>query len=442
VVVVVQQDDLLNLYTWFPYSSHDNCADVKNIVLINQWVMEGEGKFVREGSLYPYKIPSNFHGCTVNLSTRLKGGTEDEFYNQYFVTRNITSNYVNDISGSSSVLDIFFTFMQSLWARETEMIFGSLPLVPEEGNDIENTFPYCSLKFGWFVPCPKPLSRLQRISHIFSPSLWAAIVVVLFLVTVASCCLAKESNDIRSFTTMSSALYNIWAVTVGVSVTGMPRSLRLKLLFVVFVLYCSAISTVFQTFLTSVLIDPGYEHQLTSLDEVLDSGIEFGYNEGTDLFFGLSSDLRQKEVFERGERCSTDVECLDKIRETGKFASFSPVWLVQNYTNIIKDNNTICLLNADDHIVLFITTYVQKGSLFLESLNKYITVYLESGMVGRLREYSVYISTSIRNNIEVSDGYFIFTLSHLSIAFYILFCGYVLSFLLLLCEVFSHFRLR
>jgi len=47
VEMVVQQDDLLNLYTWFPYSSHDNCADVKNVVLINQWVMEGEGKFVR-----------------------------------------------------------------------------------------------------------------------------------------------------------------------------------------------------------------------------------------------------------------------------------------------------------------------------------------------------------------------------------------------------------
>ena len=72
VVVVVQQGDLLNLYTWFPYSSHDNCADVKNVVLINQWVMEGEGKFVRETSLYPYKIPSNFHGCTVNLSALWK----------------------------------------------------------------------------------------------------------------------------------------------------------------------------------------------------------------------------------------------------------------------------------------------------------------------------------------------------------------------------------
>ena len=72
VVVVVQQDDPLNLYTWFPYSSQDNCADAKNVVLINQWVMKSEGKFVRERSLYSYKITSKFHGCTVNLSALWK----------------------------------------------------------------------------------------------------------------------------------------------------------------------------------------------------------------------------------------------------------------------------------------------------------------------------------------------------------------------------------
>jgi hypothetical protein len=117
---------------------------------------------------------------------------------------------------------------------------------------------------------------------------WVAIVVVLFLVSIVSCCLAKQSNDILSYTTLSSALYNILAVSVGVSMTGKPRSLRLMFLFVVFVLYCSAISTIFQTFLTSFLVDPGYENQLTSLDEILGSGMEFGYSYGLDIFLGLS----------------------------------------------------------------------------------------------------------------------------------------------------------
>jgi hypothetical protein len=45
-------------------------------------------------------------------------------------------------------------------------------------------------------------------------------------------------------------------VTFGVSVKGKPRSSRLKLLIVVFVLYRFAISTVFQTFFDERLVRP------------------------------------------------------------------------------------------------------------------------------------------------------------------------------------------
>jgi len=217
VVVVVQQDDMLNLYTWFPYSSHDNCADVKNVVLISQWVMEGEGKFVRERSLYPSKIPSNFHGCTMNLSALRKGGIEDELYIHYFLTHSITKNSINGFPDVTPDLETIITCGLTLWDRESDILFGDLPLLVEEISNAEPIFPSFVAKLNWFVPCPKPLSHLQKISHIFSPSVWVAIVVVLFLVTVTSWCLAKQSNDIRSYTTLSSVLYNIWAVTVGIS---------------------------------------------------------------------------------------------------------------------------------------------------------------------------------------------------------------------------------
>ena len=224
--------------------------------------------------------------------------------------------------------------------------------------------------------------------------------------------------------------------------TGTPRSSKLKLLFVVFVWYCSAISTVFQTFLTSVLVDPGYEHQFTSLDEILDSGIEFGFSNYSKTFFNESSDFRHKEVVARAEIYSTFEVCIDRIRETGNFATFAPVWLVQNYTNIMNEHNTVCLLNDNDYGFYFITPYVQKDSFFLESLNKFVALYIESGMIHRKERYSVYISRSIRNNTDLSDRYFVFTFSHLLIAFYILFFGHGVSFLVFLCEMFYHFIVR
>jgi hypothetical protein len=436
---MVQQDTLLNLYTWFPYSSHDNCGDVKNVVLMNQWMMEEEGKFLREGSLFPYKIPATFHGCTVNVSTAWEVEAEDEFYSQYFLSHNVTGHYVSD-SPDNGIR--FLTGLRNLWNRESDMLFGELPLVVEEYSKAEHTFPYLFMKFRWFVPCPKPFSRFQRISHIFSLSVWVSVVIVLFLVTVVSWCLAKQSNDIRSFTDISSAMYNIWAVTVGVSVTRMPRSLRLKLLFVIFVWYCSAISTVFQTFFTSFLSDPGYENQLKTLEEILDSGIECGYPHGMNISFDISSDLRHKVVVLRGQMCSNEWACLDRIRETGNFATFIPTFLAHNYTNTIKDHSTVCPLNDDDYDLRFITTYVQKGSFFLESLNKFITLSIESGMAGRVFRNSVYFTRPSRNTTDVSEGYFVFTLSHLHIAFYILFLGHSLSFLLFACEVLYKLRLR
>jgi hypothetical protein len=241
---------------------------------------------------------------------------------------------------------------------------------------------------------------------------------------------------------MSSALYNICAVTVGVPVTGMPRSLRFRLLFVVFVLYCSAISTVFKTFLTSVLVDPGYENQIKTLDEILDSGMEFGYRKVWEKYFRVSSVSRHKEVIARSEICSTFEVCIDRIRETGNFALFAPMWIVQNYTNTINDRSSVCLLNDGDYGLIFITTYVQKGSFFLEPLNKFVSLYIETGMLHRKARDSVYMSSSTRNNTDVSDEYFVFTFSHLHIAFYIFFFGHGLSFLLFLFEKFYLFRLR
>ena len=241
---------------------------------------------------------------------------------------------------------------------------------------------------------------------------------------------------------MSSALYNIWVVTVGVSVTRKPRSLRLKFLFVVFVWYCSAISTVFQTFLASFLVDPGYGSQLTSLDEILDSGIEFGYIDLWNIMFGVSSDLRHEEVFKRAEICSTPEVCIDRIRETGNFAIFDTMFAVGNYTNTINDHSTVCPLNDLDCDFVFISTYVQEGSFFLESLNKYIILSFESGVTDRFVTDIVLMSRFNRNDIDVPDGYFVFNLSHLLFPFYILFFGHGLSFLLFLFELFYHFYLR
>jgi hypothetical protein len=190
------------------------------------------------------------------------------------------------------------------------------------------------------------------------------------------------------------------------------------------------------------LVDPGYENQLKSLQEILDSGTEYGFPYSTNISFGISSGLEHKEVVLSGGICSSDWECLDRIRETGNFATFVPGWIAHNYMNVNKAHGTVCPLSDGDYYFYLITTYVQKGSFFLESLNKFITLSIESGMADKLFRNSVYVARPTRNTMDVSDGYFVFTLSHLRIAFYILLLCHSLSCLLFLCEVLYKLRLR
>jgi hypothetical protein len=93
----------------------------------------------------------------VNLSANPKGGIEDEYLSLYFLMYNITTNYVNDFPYNGLDMEKIFTCLQSLWARESDMVFGSLPLVSGNAVNAEPTFPYFAVDLNWFVPCPKPL---------------------------------------------------------------------------------------------------------------------------------------------------------------------------------------------------------------------------------------------------------------------------------------------
>ncbi|XP_021939798.1 uncharacterized protein LOC110839677 isoform X4 [Zootermopsis nevadensis] len=438
LVVLVHNGTVIYLYTWFPYTSHEDCDDVKDVVLINRWVMEEEGGFVRDVALFPYKFPSNFHGCPFKMSAGFRDQAEDLFVKEQFRRLNITCNYVSEIPLNASIRYKVETSITDAAMGNSDMSFAGLPLLEEAARFADYSFPYYVVKYNWFVPCLKPFSRLQRISNIFSVSVWSAMVIVFLLVTVASWWLAKGVDEVPSYTSFSSSLFNNWAVMVGVSVTEMPRKFTLKLTFLGFVWYCFAMSTVFQTFFTSFLVDPGYQKQLTTLEEILESGMAFGYRNDFDIHYDESSDWRHKELLSKREDCSPEIMCIDRIRETGNYATLSEEWLVQDYTNFINDHSFICPLNDDDTFFILISFYFPKGSFLLEFINRFISSSTESGMIVKMDRDRRYKNKDVPEPGNVFGEYFIFTLGHLSVAFYILLFGHSLSLLLFIGELLYH----
>ena len=57
--------DRLNLYTWFPFKL-GGCGELQDVILLDEWVFENNGRFLENAHLYPKK---NFMGCPIKVGT-------------------------------------------------------------------------------------------------------------------------------------------------------------------------------------------------------------------------------------------------------------------------------------------------------------------------------------------------------------------------------------
>jgi len=45
------------------------CGEVQDVILLDEWVFENNGRFSKNSHLYPIKVPKNFMGCPIKVDT-------------------------------------------------------------------------------------------------------------------------------------------------------------------------------------------------------------------------------------------------------------------------------------------------------------------------------------------------------------------------------------
>jgi hypothetical protein len=266
------------------------------------WVVEGEGRFLKETDLFSSKMPNNFlsyyiYTCVVPFPPLIsyhRNYTDEE----NLTNHNFTEGEISFVQLLTSTINLRVYYQYSGPNQEfiTDLISGECPLtfvtMPLDVLQIyyaDFLFPYVTMVAKVYVPCPKPFSRLQKIPEVFGVSAWLCFCLVFVFMTVAFSYLDKPScnayrNECQHYRTVSMCSYNVWALTLGVSATWMPRSVKMRVAFILFAWYCFAIGTVFQIFFTSVLVKPGLPKQISSLNKLHLSGLEYGYDPRADNY--------------------------------------------------------------------------------------------------------------------------------------------------------------
>jgi hypothetical protein len=211
------------------------------------------------------------------------------------------------------------------------------------------------------------------------------------------------------------------------------------------VIYSLAVNTIFQTFVSSFLVDPGLQKQINTVDGILQAGIGYGVYR---TFLGLLPDLPKHQrdvIFNHTDGCAKIVVCAKKVAKEGNYATVL-AGITAEYLNTYEtqDDTGAGLLYIVNEMKLWTNFQVfllPVGSPFLSAFNRILRVAQEAGLVSHFWEDTLTASTIKSGSIRIHtllDDYRVFTLAYLQGAFYLLILGYCFAFCMLSGELTYH----
>jgi hypothetical protein len=204
--------------------------------------------------------------------------------------------------------------------------------------------------------------------------------------------------------------------------------------FLSWVCYSVAISTVFQAYFTSYVIEPGYEETIKIVDQMSKFDRKFGY---VDLFKGFFSESYGVDYSENFKEFVACPDFYTSIKWATDYHNFSTI--VDDFTKEIwraggmwtDENNRplLCEMEGGDVTKLRIGFAVRNGRFILECINGVIDRIIETGI--NIHAKGQFIQeVKLKNRLSypaIVDTYIDINVRHMQPVFYILLLGYSLA---------------
>ncbi|KAJ9578041.1 hypothetical protein L9F63_025096 [Diploptera punctata] len=450
-----------NIYTWFPFQSGLRNDKESNITYLD--TCYSNQSFQNNRHLFPRKVSNDLHGYPLRIfgfefqydvengyevSTNIDfNKLEIKFLENILNKLNLKASYsfqpLKNISDDEIFGVLMTKLLVDLYPDNADVIIGSLPL-----NDLlyslgDPSVPFMSSPVQWYVPCSKRARRYGTMFRVFSPAIWIMVcitfscfVIIIWLYEVIS-----DTREQKNYKDIVECSLYLFSLSLGVSIPRVPFTFRVKILLVTWLIFCFAMTLIFQTFFTSFLVQPYKEKQISNLEELLDSEMDIGYCSVFELLINQFPDPYYQKIKNMNRRCMNYISCIEKALQNN-YVTALPSFMIDYYKEIILKNpryRAICPL--EESIVNFsFSFYVRKGNPLLKSINKIMRMFYENGFVEKWREDHNVIGEksfgSAKKNADIEqEKYVSFSLQHLEVGFFVLCLGYFISFIVFVNEL-------
>ncbi|PNF33399.1 hypothetical protein B7P43_G04160 [Cryptotermes secundus] len=452
----------LSLHTWFPYENSQSCNPIDGTVPIRVFFLRNVSD-IHRGEIFRGYIGKNLHRCPIRILARVK---PPFVFIPNRIWLNASGRYtlvynkgwdIGIISAISDSLNLSVVVLPARYPRSksvrnfvsvnilsAELVKGRADIVigqvlREEifSHSLETTRSYYSMRIAWCTPCATKYPRWTRIFRIFSVYLWIYFILSLVLAIITVICISNYGHkfhlpEFGLYRDIISVTANVTAVALGISVATKPRTSSLRVFFFSWVCHSLAMSTVFQAYLTSFLIDTGYEEPIRTVEEMLNAGMRFGFPPSYKMFFNDSTDSIGEAILRKVTLCPDEGICLkwaSEGRNISTLRSDMTTEFMHSIGSSTDDNNRPLLCDLEDGVVVYFQAVmaVLKGNPLLEHINDVIDRIVEGGLFKEWKKLffnHARVAKKAPSSYTLADTYLNISLIHMQSAFYLFLLGH------------------
>jgi hypothetical protein len=385
LVLVPNLAQRIQCYSWFPYNKTEkNCKEIRDILLLDTWVSyEGRGMFLHNIFLYPEKFPTNIGGCPLRIATVIYppysfllgdksrplkvNGLEPQII--YYIAQEMNASVEFRQHAYSEV-------RYKLLDTDSDIAIGNMNYEAENILQFEFTTPHYTDTNTWYVPRAVQRPRWIVVPGVFVVSVWLLLffTIILFAMVMRylSGCLSLGFPQVRKHRSILRCLCISWSVVLGVPVPVIPLGNPLRVLFFFFVVFSMAINNVFQSSITSLLVDPGFEHQIDTFEELTESGLNIFISEHFEWYMYYTSVEGRRII--SGSDMNLLMQMTFENKNSALFSSSSTM------SFIFGRNQSKYYALSEYSLQLHSIMLVKKGWPFLDPVNTVISRLVEGGI--------------------------------------------------------------
>ncbi|XP_035438970.2 uncharacterized protein LOC118268540 [Spodoptera frugiperda] len=461
VIAVPQASNVRNaiIYSWRPYDPPKYCGYFNEtakdrLVAVNTCE---RGRLKYNNSVFEDKVPYDMNGCVMEILAlqRQPFISDDEQYTsieKIMIDRMLKRfkmkahyHFLEGFRGERENVGEWNGALKKLSSKTGQLLLGGIFPDFDVHEDFETTTTYLADVYTWVVPRAPKSAPWVALVFVFKRLVWYSVIVCFVLCGIAWTVIGRLSGESPYNKSLFHCFLNTWITTMGFVTYLHPKKDSLRVYFVFLNMYCILFSAAYQTQLFDVLTRTSYDHQMNTVQELVDSGIKFGgYEELHDLFYN-STDPFDNLIGEKW----VDIENItDALINVAVYRNFSLLCSklelkhISAVTPALSDNagNYNYHTFSDNVFNVPIETIALRGFPFMLKFSTTITIFKQSGLNEGLRHQFTEFTErrrarQLRDLLKEKSDVSPLTAKHLQGGFFALFLGYVSGIFTLIAEV-------